>query len=351
MNKKNISIIFSWLLIAAFLMSCGGGATVSEQPASVAQPQSALNLNDNMVSASAEVVAGQWANLAFMVGAQKVDVLVKTGTTVKSGTVLASFPEDALPQVIANAKADLLIAQKSLDDLLNTDTALAQSVIAVRDAQKVYDKAFDYRDSLNYLIEYTETVIKEEKTPFGIIEVPTIKKYEAYADKTTIAKADEDLALKKALLENAQRELDRLNDLQNSPEVMAARTRVAALESVINQSKLIAPFDGTVIELYLNSGEMVSPGASVLLLADLTTLQVKTTDLNEVDVARVQIGDPVKVTFDALPDTIVTGEVTEIALKNAPGSGVYFNVTIALDEIPDALRWGMSAFVEIQVSK
>jgi multidrug resistance efflux pump len=349
--KKNYGwVLFSATLIVVLLVGCSGSAA-SEQLTAEPQPQSLINVSDDIVSASAEVVAGKWANLAFMVGAQKVDVLVKTGTTVKSGDVLASFPEDVLPQGIANAKADLLIAQKSLDDLLNTDTALAQSVIAVRDAQKAHDKAFDYRDSLNYLITYKETVIKKENTPFGVIEVPTIKEYEAYADATTIAKADEDLALKKALLENAQRELDRLNDLQNSPEAMAARTRVAAIESVINQSKLIAPFDGTVIELYLNSGEMVSPGAPILLLADLTTLQVKTTDLNEVDVARVQIGDPVKVTFDALPDTSVTGEVTNISLKNAPGSGVYFNVTITLDEIPAALRWGMSAFVEIQVSK
>ena len=350
--KNKFSLVFiSAVLICVLVASCGGGVPESEQTAPVPESQPTVNLNDNIVSASAEVVAGKWANMAFMMGAQKVDVLVVTGADVKSGSVLASFPDDALPQGITNAKADLLIAQKSLDDLLNTDTALAQAIIKVRDAKKTYERAFDYRDSLNYLITYKKTVIKKEETPFGVIEVPTVEEYQEYAGKTTIAKADEDLALKKALFDDAQKELDRLNDLQNSPEVLSAQTRVAAIESVINQSKLYAPFDGTVIELYLNSGEMVSPGAPVLLLADLSTLQVKTTDLNEVDVARIQIGDPVRVTFDAIPDTTVTGKVTEIALKNAPGSGVYFNVTIALDEIPAELRWGMSAFVEIQVSK
>jgi multidrug resistance efflux pump len=96
---------------------------------------------------------------------------------------------------------------------------------------------------------------------------------------------------------------------------------------------------------------MVSPGVPVVLIADLSTLQVQTTDLNEVDAARVQIGDTASVTFDALPDTVVTGKVTNVALKNAPGSGVYFNVTITLDELPAELRWGMSAFVEIQPSQ
>jgi len=106
-----------------------------------------------------------------------------------------------------------------------------------------------------------------------------------------------------------------------------------------------------IIESYINSGEMVSPGSPVFLLADLSTLQVKTTDLNEVDVARIQIGDTVDVSFDALPDTTVKGKVNEVSLKNAVGSGVYYDVYITLDETPEELRWGMSAFVEIQVSK
>lgn len=347
--KTMANRLFIILVLSVMVAGCAG-TSASADPAA-ATPQPLLNVNDNAVSASAEVVAGKWASLSFMLGAERVNVSVKAGDKVKAGDVIASFPDDALPQGIINAQADLILAQKSLDDLLKTDVALAQTVITLRDAQKAYDKAVDYRDGLNGLITYKETTIKKERTPFGVIEVPVVKEYEAYADQTTIDKADEDLALKKALLDDAQRELDRLINLQNSPEVQAAQIRVNALQSVIRQSKLTAPFDGTVVELYVNSGEMVSPGAPILMLADLSTLQVKTTDLNEVDVARVQVGDTVKVSFDALPDTVVTGKVNEISLKNAVGSGVYYDVYITLDEIPEGLRWGMSAFVEIQVSK
>ncbi len=346
--------IFLFVVGGVFLLSVlviGCSAPADDAETSTAAPQPLLNINDDGVSASAEVVAGKWANLSFMLGAEKVSLSVKTGDQVKAGDILASFPDDSLPQSLINAKADLILAQKSLDDLLDTDAALAQAVIALRNAQKAYDDSFDDRDELNYLITYKETVIKKEKTPFGVIEIPTIEEYEAYADKTTIAKADEDLALKKALLEDAQAELDRLINLKNSPEVTATQTRITALESFLRQSKLTAPFSGTVVELYINSGEMVSPGTPILLLADLSTLQVKTTDLNEVDVTRIQIGDIVDLSFDALPDTTVTGKVSEISLKNTSGSGVYYDVFIKLDEIPEELRWGMSSFVEIQVSK
>ena len=67
------------------------------------------------------------------------------------------------------------------------------------------------------------------------------------------------------------------------------------------------------------------------------------------DVARVQLGNTVEVTFDALSDAVITGRVSEISLKNSAGSGVYYDIFILLDEFPENLRWGMSAFVEIQV--
>lgn len=344
MKRRFNFVVTGILLMSIILAGCGtipGGEPQATESAPV------VDVRDDVVSASAEVVAGRWANLAFMVGGQKVDVFVKAGEKVVAGDILASFPENELPQNIINARADLIIAQKSLDDLLKADTALAQAVITLRNAQEAYDKAANWREELNGKIHIKEIRYKK----IGNKSYPFLKEYRGYADEKTIAKADEDLALAKAKLDDARLEVDRLTNLENSPEVTAAKTRLDAIQSIIDQSKLTAPFDGTVVQLYVNSGEMISPGAPILLLADLSTLQVKTTDLNEVDVARIQVGDQVKVSFDALPDTVVTGKVSEISLKNAVGSGVYYDVFITLDEIPEGLRWGMSAFVEIEVAK
>ncbi len=109
------------------------------------------------------------------------------------------------------------------------------------------------------------------------------------------------------------------------------------------------PSTGVVSELYVHASEWIAPGQAVLLLADLGNLRVETTDLNEIDVARIEVGDKVSVTFDALPDKVVSGTVTRIATKAGEGSGVNYPVVIELDEIPDNLRWGMTAFVDIQV--
>lgn len=347
MKNKLSTITYYVLIVTILLAGCSAGQQADSIPTDTTP---IIPLDEGLLTSSAEVVAEKWASLAFMVGAQTVEMKVSVGDTVQQGDLIASVPDAALPQSIINAQADLILAQQSLDNLLASDTALAQATIQLRLAQEAYDKAVEYRDSLNEPVTFTEVKIKEERTPGGVIEIPVTKKYKANATADMIVKADEDLALKKSLLDDAQRSMDRLTDKQNSPEVIAAKTRITAIETVLNQSKLFAPFDGVVVETYVNSGEMVSPGAPVALIADLTTLQVKTTDLNEVDAARVQIGDPATITFDALPDSVISGKVSNIALKNAPGSGVYFNVTIALDEIPGQLRWGMSAFVEIRVA-
>lgn len=349
MKQKIVLGLFSLLLVPALLAGCSAAPETPDPAAADTAPLIAVE--DDIVTASAEVVADRYANLSFMLGGPQVDIFVKPGDQVKKGEVLASFPENALPQAIVNAQADLLLAQDSLDDLLNADTALAQAVITLRSVQDDYDEALEYRESLNEEITIREVTTKIEKTPFGKIEVPKVKEYKGFAGKEDIAKADEDLALKTAMLEDAQRELARLTNPEQSAEVQAAMKRVEAIQSVIDQAKLVAPFDGTVVDVYANSGEMVSPGVPLILLADLSTLQVRTTDLNEVDVARVKNGDPVKITFDALPDTTVTGTVDEISLKNTTGSGVYYDIFIKLDQIPEILRWGMSAFAEIQTAR
>jgi RND family efflux transporter MFP subunit len=160
-----------------------------------------------------------------------------------------------------------------------------------------------------------------------------------------------------AQLDSAEANLAKLEDTEASEkDITAAESTLVAAESALAEAqrvkagtRLIAPFDGTVIDVYLRNGETAAPGAPVLLLADLNTLQVHTTDLSELEAVYVTEGNPVEVWFDALPDQVVTGKVVQIALKNSPGSGVYYTVKIELDDIPEELRWGMGAFIVIDV--
>jgi HlyD family secretion protein len=128
-----------------------------------------------------------------------------------------------------------------------------------------------------------------------------------------------------------------------------AETQLTAAKETLADLELEAPFDGVISVVYINPSEWVAPGSPVLLMADLEHLQVETTDLSEIDVARIVEGDTAIVTFDALPDLVLEGTVVSIAPKAAEGSGVNFPVILELNEIPPELRWGMTAFVDIEV--
>jgi multidrug resistance efflux pump len=118
----------------------------------------------------------------------------------------------------------------------------------------------------------------------------------------------------------------------------------------LDKTQLKAPFAGVVGSVNMREGEMLTPGQAVLTLGDLGTLHVETTDLSEADVARVAVGQPVNVTFDALKGQTFSGKVTRVAPMSSAGQGgVNYTVVVELDQLDPALRWGMTAFVDITV--
>lgn len=115
------------------------------------------------------------------------------------------------------------------------------------------------------------------------------------------------------------------------------------------QSTLLAPFDGTVVDVSVIPGETVQPGQTVLVLADLQRLQIKTTDLSERDITRVKIGQSVDVYVEALGIN-VEGKVIRISpVSETVGGDVVYPVTIELNKQPEGLLWGMTVEVQIAV--
>ena len=140
---------------------------------------------------------------------------------------------------------------------------------------------------------------------------------------------------------------------QAEDALTTARAQLAQLEAgaraALAKAELRAPFAGTVPEVSLRVGEYITMGVPVLALGDSTTLRVETTDLDEIDVARVAEGRAVAITFDALPNVTLRGTVQRIALRAGTGAGgTTYKVTIGFDETDPRLRWGMTAFVDIE---
>jgi multidrug efflux pump subunit AcrA (membrane-fusion protein) len=153
--------------------------------------------------------------------------------------------------------------------------------------------------------------------------------------------------------ENPYRDPARQEEVAQAEAALAqAQVQVDEIEQQLREATLAAPFAGTVGAVHARVGEIVSPGQSLVEIGDLETLRVETTDLDEIDVVRVATGQQVAVTFDALPDHVFQGQVTRISPMAESGTGgVHYTTVIALQEMDPALRWGMTAFVDIEAGE
>ena len=175
---------------------------------------------------------------------------------------------------------------------------------------------------------------------------------------TTILEAKVREAEANVLAADAQiRYLNRLaTDALHFESAQADLARAQALldsakATLLAQSALTAPFEGTIVTVDIAPAETVVPGQVVIVLGDLSKYQIETTDLSERDVPRVQAGQSASVFIEALNENF-TGQVMDIdRVSSTLGGDVVYNVTIDLDIQPKGLLWGMSADVQIQTAE
>jgi len=171
--------------------------------------------------------------------------------------------------------------------------------------------------------------------------------------------AQQQVAIGRQQVRQAQAQVDLLKAPARQEDLAAARARLAqaeaalqGAEAALDRTLLVAPLAGTVTQVDLRVGEQVMMGAPVIVLGDLATLRVETTDLDEYDVARVAQGRTALLSFDALPDVQLRGTVQSIALKSSlGGGGTAFKTIITFDQPEPRLRWGMTAFVDIETEQ
>jgi len=135
-------------------------------------------------------------------------------------------------------------------------------------------------------------------------------------------------------------------------DVAVAQAELNRAKAALADTELRAPFAGTVVALDVKVGEPIAPGAVTVRLADLSSWEVHTTDLTELNVGRIREGDAATLSFDAIADLELTGKVTRIRMlgENRQGDIVY-TVVVKPDRMDARLRWNMTAKVGIEPSQ
>ena len=122
---------------------------------------------------------------------------------------------------------------------------------------------------------------------------------------------------------------------------------LTAKQNLANCS-ITVPFSGIVADIKVKKGDSVSAGT--VLASVITQEKIAEISLNEVDAAKVKVGQKVTLTFDALPDLTLTGKVIENDTVGTVSQGVVsYGVKIALDTDSEKIKPGMSVTAEIVV--
>lgn len=99
----------------------------------------------------------------------------------------------------------------------------------------------------------------------------------------------------------------------------SSRAELAAAEAALERTRIRAPRDGTVLQMFARVGELAaaSPEQSMLIVADLSELTVKA-EVQERDASKVRIGQEVVLKTDAYPDREFAGKVAKVAHAMRP---------------------------------
>jgi HlyD family secretion protein len=137
-----------------------------------------------------------------------------------------------------------------------------------------------------------------------------------------------------------------------------ARAALDAAQDNLSKCRFLAPFDGVVSALNVEQGENVimgtmnNVGTQILTVSDLSRMLVRA-DVDETDIVDLRIGQKVKISVDAVPDTTFSGTVTEIgntakrSLTSTVEGQTDFEVKVVFDDNVPQVRPGMTADVSI----
>lgn len=364
MTGRNIIIaaIVIVVLVGAFLVS-GGAATFAPNPTPT--PSADLSELDNLITASGTLLPAKRANLSFKVAGQVLQVVVQAGDKVKKGDALVRL--DA-----ADAQAAVAIAQSQLDLIkagaTKEEVAAAQAALEVTQAQLAKVRAGPTVEDVamaKATLERAQSALKDAQSAYDKVKddpavgmypqsqvletaVQQFKIAEASYVKTLKGAAPEDIHIAEASVASAQANVNRVKAGARAEEIAAAQARLDQAKTALAAMTLTAPFDGLVAAVNIKEGETATPGESIITLGDVSGLHLETDDLSESSIARVTMGQPVRVTFEALPGKTFQGKVAQIApISTAKQGGTNYTVTVEFEKLDPALRWGMTGHIEI----
>lgn len=354
---------------------------------------------DVTVNATGTIQPARQVALAFELSTLPVEeVMVEDGQIVRQNDVLARLDSSDLDMSLRNAQIALEMQQVAYDALTapprEEDVAVAEA--AVKAAQASMNAAYvagpDQNDRAiaEYQVELAKNQLWQQQLqrddllnppnpPPGVPRsaIPVLSDKEREQIEAGLRQADYNVQIAQAQNQAvdsrgpdagglgsanasvvaAQTQLNRLLDGPSDRDVSRAQIAIQQAElsvemaqANVDRTLLKAPFDGVIADTNLTVGEL-PPARNAVELIDASTFYVDLA-IDETEVVDVQVGQPVILALDALPETQITGTITRVAqTPTRLGQVVTYTARVTLDPTLEPIRIGMNTTATIKVQE
>lgn len=333
------------------------------------------------VEAVGEIEADETVELVFEVNGRVDEVYVQEGDYVLAGSIIARLDNESEQLTYQQAALQLNQAELEMYDLVTVDDdeirvaeanlqsawiALGNAGNSITDADiaALEQQSAAFQQQAEYLYAqrdqapggYNGDAYAQLDAQAGAASLQA----EIYARQAALMQEQRTPAQNAAYAQvlNAQSQLEVLlagpTDAQIQQaqiEIDQANANLVRAEADYNDTFLVAPFDGVISRMDIESGSVVVANANIMEMTDISPLTL-TIEVDEVDIGLVDAGMPVIVELDALPGVELTAVIDEIAPRGEDNGGIVtYDVDVSLDQENSMVRVGMTADTTIVIEQ
>lgn len=268
--------------------------------------------------------------------------------------VKMNYPHTSDELVIEKAETEYLLAKQAHKEALKAFQEVERKALTNPERVRALSELVAAKQKMDtalatynwYLMGYTEIEVAQAEAELAVASASLEK---AQSDWETLKNGTSAtaIALAEAVLSDAQREWERVKDGPSQEDIAAAQADIDIAQAKLDKAQLLAPFSGTLTEVSVDAGDLVSSGDQAFRIDDLASLYIDL-QISEVDLASLQVGQPATIEFDAIADREYSGQVVEIGMIGSVSQGVVnYPVVVQVTDADASIRPGMTASVTI----
>lgn len=164
--------------------------------------------------------------------------------------------------------------------------------------------------------------------------------------KDSLVDADRTIAEKQGSLDKLKEPPDALDIRSAELTIQQRRETLQDARSALADYTVYAPFGGIIAKVNVKKGDSVSNATALATL--ITKQRIANISLNEIDAAKIKVGQKATLSFDAVEGLSITGDVSQLDTLGSVSQGVVsYNIEVGFDTQDDRVKPGMSLSASI----